>query len=153
MKEAKVIDFIKKRQAVIEEKKRNIERVVFDDFLGSYSVLDDQGSHYPINMVNISKDGCMFQVPCSKKNSSQFENGREMTLRMYFTESSYIPMVVTIRHGHEYTDTRGDTYMRYGCEFDTAVPSYEAVKNLVSFIYSFAEHSCLDKGDSKVYFL
>ena len=153
MSDAKILDFNKKRQENIEDKKRNLERVMFNDFLGSYSVIDDFGSHYPIKMVNISKTGCMFQVPWNKKNSSQFENGREMTLRIYFTESSYIPAVVTVRHGHEFVDSRGDIYMRYGCEFDTEVPSYKAIESFVGFIYSFAEHSCLDKGDSKVYFL
>lgn len=153
MKEAKVFDFMKKRQEIIEEKKRNIERVMFDDFLGSYSVLDHHGSHFPINMVNISKDGCMFQVPYSKNNGSQFEKGKEITLRIYFTQSSYIPLVVSVRHGHEFVDSRGDIYMRYGCEFNKEMPSYAAIESFVGFIYSFAEHSCLDKGDSKVYFL
>lgn len=61
----KVVDFNAKRKESIEQKRRTFERVVFQEFLGVYSVVDDQGSGYPIKLVDISGDGCQFQLPFS----------------------------------------------------------------------------------------
>jgi len=148
-----VINFKQKREESIEEKRRSFERVVFKNFMGTYSVVDEEeGSVYPIELVDISHDGCLFQVPWNKNNSKHFSEDKDVTLRMYFTEKSYIPVVLTIRHAHEYIDRTG-TYMRYGGQFDKETSSLEVVRSFVDFINKFAEHSIVDKGDSKVYFL
>jgi len=149
----KVIDFQKKREESIETKRRDFERVMFDDFLGTYTVVDEVASGYPVKMIDISKDGCMFQVPAHKNNSKVFGEGVEITLKFYFTKGSYIPAVLNIKHSHEYVDNRGDTYVRYGGTFDKSLPSFKALKSFIDFIYNFAEFSCIDKGESKVYFL
>ncbi len=151
-KKTNIISFKNKREESIEEKKRAFERIVFHNFMGTYSVVDDNGSCYQIEMVDISHDGCQFQVPWNKNNEKHFDEDKELVLRMYFTENSYLPIVVNIRHAHEYIDRTG-TYMRYGCKFDKATSSIEALHSFVEFIDRFAEHSVIDKGDAKVYFL
>lgn len=149
----KVIDFNKKRQESIEQKRRSFERVVFQEFLGVYTVVDDQGSGFPIKLIDISKDGCQFQVPYSLKAMNQFKAGTETTLKLYFTKGSYLPALVTVRHASEYIDQQGDAWLRLGGEFDTEIPSFQALSSFIDFIYQYAEFSCLDKGESKVYFL
>ncbi len=86
----KVVDFNQKRKESIEQKRRTFERVVFQEFLGVYSVIDDQGSSYPVKLVDISKDGCQFQLPFSLKAKNQFKSGTEMTLKLFFTKGSYM---------------------------------------------------------------
>ncbi len=149
----KIIDFNQKRKETIEQKRRSFERVVFQEFLGVYTFLDDQGSNFPVKLVDISKDGCQFQLPFSLKAKNQFPAGSELTLKLFFTKGSYIPVVVKVRHTSEYIDQQGDAWLRFGAEFDTSLPSFSALSHFIEFMYQYAEFSCLDKGEGKVYFL
>lgn len=151
--EKKVFDFAEKRKKSIEQKRRTFERVVFQEFLGVYTVVDDQGSSFPIKLIDISNDGCQLQLPFSLKAKNQFKSGTEVTLKLFFTKGSYLPAVVTVRHASEYVDQQGDAWLRLGAQFDTSLPSYKALQSFIDFIYQYAEFSCLDKGESKVYFL
>ena len=76
-----------------------------------------------------------------------------MTVRVYFTKDDFLPVVVNIKHGTEYIDEKGDAYMRFGGVFDKSLPSFSAFKPFIEFIYKFAEFSCVEKGESEVYFL
>ena len=151
--EKKVFDFAEKRKKSIEQKRRTFERVMFQEFLGVYTVVDDQGSNFPIKLIDISNDGCQLQLPFSLKAKNQFKSGTEVTLKFFFTKGSYLPAVVTVRHASEYVDQQGDAWLRLGAQFDTSLPSFKALQSFIDFIYQYAEFSCLDKGESKVYFL
>jgi hypothetical protein len=153
MADDKVLDFNKKREDNIEHKRRAVERIMFDNFLGTYSVIDGAGGIYPIDIIDISRSGCMIQVPYDKGTDKTFKEGEEFTLRLYFTKASYIPAHVTIKYGKEFTDKNDKKYMQFGCEFDTEVASFEALESFINFLYKFAEHSAVDRGDSKIYFL
>lgn len=149
----KLLDFVGKRAESIEKKRRNFERILFQNFLGAYSVLDQQGSVTPVQLVDISHTGCLFQIPWDLKKESTFQETEELNLRIYFTNDSFIPTIVKIKHIQEYIDQDGVTYLQYGCEFDDSMPSFVALKSFINFLYQFAEHSSVDKGDSRVYFL
>jgi hypothetical protein len=153
MSDKKVIDFNEKRKQSIEQKRRTFERVVFQEFLGVYTVVDDQTGNFPIKLLDVSSDGCQFQLPFSLKAKNQFKSGTEVTLKLFFTKGTYIPAVVTVRHATEYIDENGDAWLRLGGGFDTSLPSFQALSHFIQFIYQYAEFSCLDKGESKVYFL
>ncbi len=152
MSENKVIDFVKKRSENVEQKRRAFERLVFQNFLGAYSVIDNHGSIYPITLVDISQDGCLFQVPWRAGKDAKIQRDTEIIMRMYFTKGSYIPVVVNVKHGKEIVMDDGTTYMQYGCEFDKSNSSFEAMQSFIDFMYKFAKHSAIDKGDTKVYF-
>jgi hypothetical protein len=149
----KLLDFVSKRKKTIEQKRRSFERVLFQNFLGAYTVLDTQGSVYPVELVDVSHEGCLFQIPWNPAKDKKFEENTEFTMRMYFTKKSYIPVVVNIKYGKELIEEDGTTHMQYGCEFDTSLPSFDAMKNFIDFVYSFAEHSTIDKNEKKVFFL
>lgn len=149
----KVVDFGARRKESIEQKRRSFERVVFQEFLGVETVVDDQGSGFPVKLMDISGEGCQFQLPFSLKAKNQFKAGTEITMKLFFTKGTYLLAVVTVRHATEYVDKDGDAWLRLGGEFDTSLPSYKALESFVNFIYQYAEYSCLDKGESKVYFL
>ena len=150
---SKVIDFQAKRNSTIEKKKRSFERVLFREFLGSYAEIDKHGSKYSVNMVDISHDGCLLQVPFTKNLKNHFKPGEDLTVRVYFTKEDFLPVVLKIKHGTEYIDEKGDAYMRFGGTFDKSLPSFSAFKSFVEFIYKFSEFSCIEKGESEVYFL
>lgn len=149
----KVIDFQSKRQDSIEKRKRTFERVLFQEFLGSYAEIDENGTKYDVSLVDISRTGCLFQIPFSQNLSKHFKPNQDVTIRIYFTKDDFLPVIVNLKHQNEYIDEKGDAYMRYGGEFDKSLPSFQAFEPFIEFIYKFAEYSCVDKGESKVYFL
>ena len=149
----KLLDFVEKRKENIEQKRRTFERVLFKNFLGAYSVLDKEGSVYPIQLVDISRTGCLFEVPWNLKKENPFPKGHELNLRIYFTQESFIPVVVSVAHFKEVISEDGSPMMQYGCAFDKSMPSFEALNCFIEFMHKFAEHSRVDRGDSKVYFL
>ena len=149
----KILDFTKKRAENIEAKRRNFERLVFDNFLGAHQEISKDGIIYPVTLVDISRDGCLFQIPWNGKRDKKLASGSEINMRMYFTEHTYIPVIMRIKNGRQHTDQNGSVYQRYGCAFDTSMPSFEAMSAFIEFLYKFAEHSTLDKGDKKVWFL
>jgi hypothetical protein len=149
----KVVDFNEKRKQSIEQKRRSFERVVFQEFLGVETVIDDQGAGFQVKLLDISGEGCQFQVPFTMKAKNQFKSDTEVTMKLFFTKGTYIPAVVTVRHASEYIDQDGNAWLRLGGEFDTSLPSFKALASFINFIYQYAEYSCLDRGESKVYFL
>ena len=148
-----VLDFTEKRKENIEKKRRQFERVLFNNFLGAYTVVDQGGSIYPVSLVDISRDGCLFQVPWNIEKDTKFEKDHELTMRIYFTKESFIPVVMNIKYSREFVDEDGLVYMQYGSEFDSSMPSFQAIESFIEFMYKFAEHSSQDKGSRKVYFL
>ena len=152
MSDFKVLDFNKKKAETIEQKRRAFNRIVFQKFLGAYSVIDDNGTIYPVTMVDIAGDGCSFQVPWNSAKDQALPHDYELSMRMYFTDASYIPVIMNVRHAKEVVGTDAIVYMQYGCEFDKSVPTFEAMQSFIDFIYKFSEHSVIDKGDAKVYF-
>lgn len=153
MSEKKVFDFSEKRRQSIEQKRRSFERVVFDEFLGVDAVIDDNGTGHPLKLVDISADGCLFQVPFSTEARQRFKAGSEVTLKLFFTKTSFLPVVIKVRHISEYVDQRGDAHWRCGGEFDKTLPSFKALESFIQFIYKYAEFSCHDSAAHKVYFL
>lgn len=150
---SKVIDFQQKRKESIEKKKRSFERVLFQEFLGTYAEIDNQGTKFLVNLVDISRDGCLFQIPFTPNAKEQFKTDDEVIIRVYFTKDDFIPLVVNVKHSSEYIDEKGDAFMRFGGIFDKTLPSFQAFAPFIEFIFKFAEFSCIDKGESKVYFL
>ena len=150
---AKVLSFQQKKSETIEKKRRAFERIMFQNVMGVYTVIDKVNSIYPIELVDISHDGCLFQVPHNPKTDAKFKAEEEFTLRIYFTESSYVPVIVKVKHGTEFTHNDGRRFMRYGCEFDKTTSGFETITSFVDFLCRFAEHSMIDRGDNKVYFL
>ncbi len=149
----KLLDFNKKREESIEQKRRSFERIFFNNTLGAYSVVDQNSSIFPIELIDISYDGCLFQIPWNVKRDKKMPLDTELNLRMYFTKHSFIPVVVWPKYARESIDQNGHTYMQYGCEFDKSYPTFESLKSFIDFMYKFAEFSVIDHGDSKVYFL
>lgn len=154
MKESdNIINFNARRDQKIESKRRNFERILFSDFLGSYGVIDHFEHLYKVKFIDISYSGCQFQIPMERDEKNLFPIGGELLMRLYFTPESYLPMVVNIRHGKEHFDAKGKRYMRFGCQFDQDISSYQALKGFVDFIGLFAQHSVVGQKKERLFFL
>lgn len=147
-----ILNFTEKREENIERKRRNFERVLFNNLLGAYSVIDQAGVVFPIEMQDISHDGMSFLVPRGAIGST-FKKNDEITLRMYFTKDTFIPVVCHIQRSKNTKGDDGEVYLEYGVTFDKSIPTFEALKPFIDFLYKFAELSTEDKGKSKVYVL
>lgn len=153
MSKNNVINFQQKRKENVEKKRRSFERVLFNNFLGAYTVISADGTVYPISLVDISHDGCLFEIPWNEKTDTALADGTEVKMRMYFTKHSYIPVIVETKRAEVHVGDDGQTYMRYGCEFDKTMHSFKAMSEFIDFMYSFAEHSVIDHGDARSYFI
>lgn len=148
----KVLDFVKKREEAIEDRRRKFERIMFDNILGTYTVLNLDGTIYPVKLMDISHDGLMFEIPYDSKKGKKYEKNSEIMLRMYFSEKRFIPVAVKIRFSMEALEGPGQVYMRYGCEFDKSLTSFKALESFIDFLYKFSEVSTVDLTETKSFF-
>ncbi len=149
----KVLDFSAGRKKRIDKKRRQFERLVLSNFLGAQQEISKDGITHSVSLVDISRSGCRFQIYWNSDRQSVLAAGSEVTLRMYFAQDSYIPVVMQVKYGREYTSPEGTTYMQYGCEFDTSTSSFEAMSAFIDFLDKYAEHSIQDQGSRKVWYL
>ncbi len=140
-----VIDFVGHREKKVKQKRRAFERIVFEDFPWAYALADYNNSEYLITLVDIDKKGLGFKVPLHRGGHKTIKKGTEIKMKIYFTEDSYIPIVVTIKHHKKITGKHDRIYIRYGCTFDTSLPSFEAMNKFIHFLYSFARYSHTDR--------
>jgi hypothetical protein len=151
--EKKVIDFTKFRKKNVEQKRRQYERIFFEEFVGCYSVVDQNGSIFPIKVVDLSKTGCRIEVSDHLHNDEFFTIGSELNIRLYFTKNSYLALAGQLVRREVVHRPGKDALLHFGLEFDTSLPSYKGLSAFMEFVDQFAEYSNVDKGSNKVYFL
>jgi len=148
-----VVDFTEIRAQRLEEKRRKTERILFNQMLGVYCVVGDPSDNRikAIEMIDISEDGLAFQVPVDPKRPWP-SNDKELTLRLYFSQDTYLPVRVRIQNARALID-QGVRYQRFGCAIDTTVSSFSAFTQFVRFLKLYAEHAHKDQGDASVFYL
>lgn len=146
----RVVDFTQARQQKMDEKRRRTERIFFKHLMGVYTVTGNDKMK-PIELVEVSEDGCSFQIPHDSNNPWTVDSA-EMPLRLYFSQDTYIPIVVRIANSRPSID-QGVRYVRYGCEVDKTVSSYPAYQQFVKFLEMYSEHAHRDKGDVTLFYL
>lgn len=145
-----VINFAKAREAKIEERRRKYERVLFKNFLGVYCVAEGQGLK-AVELVDVSAEGLSFQLPVDSKNLEGLKAGIDMTFRFYFSQDTFIPVVVKLQNTRQCIEN-GQKFIRFGCAVDQTPQSYDAYKFFVMFLAKYAETSHVDTGDLKFFF-
>ena len=96
--------------------------------------------------MDISKEGLLFKLSSGGRSSNLRVND-EISIRLYFTKDSYIPVILNIVRMNNVNEM-GEISQEFGCKFDKVFPHLRR-NNFINFIYSFAEHSSFDKGDQK----
>ena len=148
--DAKVVDFNTMREQKLGEKRRKNERILFRNLLGAYCVID-QDRLKPVEILDISEDGCAFQVPFDPKTPWPANNG-PVTIRLYFTQDTYLPVQFLIVNSRSLIE-QGAKYQRFGCQADRELSSYPAFRSFVHFLKLYSELSHRDTGSATLFYL
>jgi hypothetical protein len=145
-----VVDFSEKRAQKIDEKRRKTERIFFTNLLSVYCVMGESQMR-PIELIDVSEEGCSFQVPFDSDNPWP-KDMSELPIRLYFSQDTYCPLVLTIQNSRPCIDN-GVRYVRFGCAIDQTLSSYPVYQQFVRFLKLYSEHAHKDKGDVSVFYL
>ncbi len=145
-----VVDFGEARAQRLDEKRRKTERIFFQHLLGVYSVTGNAQMR-PIELIEVSEDGCSFQVPFDAAKPWPADS-RELPIRLYFSQDTYIPVMLTVVNSRPSIES-GTRYVRYGCTVDKTMSSYPAYQQFVKFLALYSEHAHKDKGEVSVFYL
>lgn len=149
---AQVFDFKKKRAENIEKKKRQFERVLFSDFVECYCVTPQKDGLFSVNVIDVSQSGCQLQVEVQENIDKLFKLKNELELRFFFTKKSFLSAQIKIMRLVK-AEVAGKQVIKVGCEFDQKMPSFQAIKSMVSFFYNYAEYSQTESAQNRVFFL
>jgi hypothetical protein len=147
----KVVDFNRKRAEKLEDKRRKTERIFLRNLIGVYSVIGDR-TMKPIEIIDLSEEGCSFQVPFDPKALWPAET-TEIPIRMYFSGDTYIPMILRVQNSTSTIGEGGARFVRYGCSVDTSLQSYQVYREFVRFMRLYSEHAHRDQGGSTHFYL
>lgn len=143
-----VVNLASVRQEIIEEKRRDYERVVFKSNFGVYTVMEQEGLH-AIEVIDISEGGMQFQTP--EHTPYKHAVGETLPVRFYFSTDHFIAIDVKVVRSFTAIED-GRAVHRYGCLIDKTMASYAAIYHFVQFITKCAEHGHKDTGGHKVFY-
>jgi hypothetical protein len=143
----KVVDLTVYRAEKTEEKRREYERVLFHRVLGVYSFVEKQNLAH-VEVLDISYSGILFR---ELHPDPAFAAGAKVAMRFYFTPSSYLRLVVDVKRVRPFT-SGGREGLEYGCELDKSTKSYEVLRQLVNFMYKYADVACQDPTPPNIWF-
>ncbi len=149
-KDGQIIDLSEVRQAKIEEKKRKYERVIFKQILGSYCVIEGKGLK-AVDVVDVSPEGLSFQIAPSSKHAGDVNVGDNVSFRFYFSQDSYLPISVRVQNKRDCIEN-GVHLIRFGCQLDRTLQSYDTYALFVAFLSKYAATSKQDSGDMHIFF-
>lgn len=145
-----VVDFNQIREKKLEEKRRKNERVFFRQLLGMYCVTGNNELK-AIDLVDVSEDGCSFQVPHDQVMPWP-RNDDPITIRLYFSQETYLPITVKIRHSRECIE-EGRRHLRYGCSLEPGIASHETYRQFVRFLKLLAENAHKDHNGVTFFYI
>lgn len=143
----KIVDLADYRKNKSEERRREYERVLFNRILGVYSFAEKTGLNH-VEVVDISYSGIKFR---EDRPEHPLKPAQKIALRFYFTPSSYLRLVVEVKRVTPFTEEEREG-LEYGCELDKNTKSYEVIKQLISFMYKYAEFACEDTNPPMIWF-
>lgn len=146
-----VVDFNEVRANKLDEKRRKTERIFFKHLLGVYCVMGDEKMR-AVELVEVSEEGCSFQVPHDTAQVWPPQGMTEFPLRLYFSQDTYLPLQLKITRSRPSIED-GVRYVRFGCSVDQSLSSYEAYVQFVKFLKAYSTHAHKDMGDISVFYL
>lgn len=143
-----VVNLSSVRQEIIEEKRRDYERVVFKSNFGVYTYAEETGLN-AVEVIDISEGGMQFQTP--ERSSLKLETGAMIPIRFYFATDHFISIDVKVVRSFSAIED-GNAVHRYGCLMDKTMASYAAIYHFVQFITKCAEHGHKDEKHLKIFY-
>ena len=110
-----VTSFAKYRDDKIQERRIEMERVIFDDQFGIQSIIEGKTvqDFKKVKIIDISTSGLSFSI--HNRYATQYKTGDKMSLRFYFTDKIYVPFDCQVSNINlEFEVTK--TYKRVGCK-------------------------------------
>ncbi len=144
----KVVDLAVYRAEKNEEKRREYERVLFHRVLGVYSFAEKNSVLHQVEVLDISFSGVLFR---ELHPNPALKPGDKVALRFYFTPSSYLRLVVDVKRSRPFKSAGRDG-LEYGCELDKNTRSYDVLRQLVNFMYRYADIACQDPNPPLIFF-
>ena len=145
-----IIDFVGKRKELIEKKRRRFERILFQDIFGieTWVATESEDESCPVYLVDVSEGGCLFRI--AETAAPDFiKIGSELKLKIYFTDNNHLPISISIKRTRKCVERDGQPYREYGCKFENeSGKSFQAMKDLISFLQKYAECSTVDYEDA-----
>ena len=148
--EKQVVDFNEARAQKLEEKRRKTERIFFKNLLSVYTVMSGSAM-CPIEVIDVSEQGCSFQVPFNPDKPWPTSMD-EIPIRLYFSQDTYLEVLTKIENSRPCIEN-GSRYTRYGCSIDQTMTAYPAYQGFVRFLKQYSEHAHKDMGDVTVFYL
>lgn len=146
-----VVDFGQVRAQKLEEKRRTTERIFFKQLLSVYSVIG-QSSMRPIEFIDMSEEGCSFQIPYDAENPWPKDATVDLPVRIYFSQDTYLEIRVRIQNSRPSIENNA-RYVRFGCTVEKSTQSYAAYQQFVRFMRTYSEHAHKDLGDVSVFYI
>ncbi len=147
---SQIIDISQVRAQKLEEKRKSTERVFFRKLLSVYSVATTD-SMIAIDLIEVSEDGCSFQVPYDANRPWP----NELTgfpLRLYFSQDSFLEIPVQIQNTRHAIENH-QRYIRVGCSVDTQASTYPTYLAFVNFLKLYSAQCGEDKGGIQIFYL
>jgi hypothetical protein len=146
-----VIDFTEVRAQKLEEKRRKTERIFFKHLLSVYSVVGE-ASMFPIELIDVSEEGCSFQIPHDPSKPWPHQTTDDLPTRLYFSQDTFLEIRLKILNSRACIEN-GTRYVRFGCSVDPSTKSFAAYQQFVKFLKLYSEQAHKDMGDITVFYL
>lgn len=146
-----VVDFAQAREQKLEEKRRKNERIFFKQLLAVYTVVN-RGKIMPVELIDVSEDGCAFQIPFDTRNPWPTDATQDIPLRLYFSQDTYLEVLAKIQNSRPSIDDRG-RFTRFGCTVDKTTAAYAAYLQFVRFLKLYSEAAHKDVGNASVFYV
>jgi hypothetical protein len=139
-----VIDFAAVRAKKNLESRRSVERFFLQNMVDAYCELDGGKHLLPLDMVEVSENGCSFRLSADKREELPMgTNGNPATLsvRLYFSRDSFLRVGFQMMNVNPEIGTGGTPKLRFGCKLDEAFASSDAYRQFAKFMESFTNHA------------
>jgi hypothetical protein len=146
-KRVSIIDLNDYRKNKSEQRRREYERVLFNRILGVYSFAEKTGLQH-VEILDISYSGIKFR---ETQPEVSLKVDQKVALRFYFTPSSYLRLIVNVKRLTPFKEDDREG-LEYGCELDKSTRSYDVIRQLISFMYKYAEIACQDQNPPMIWF-
>ncbi len=149
-KDDQVVDFTAVREKRLDDKRKNTERIFFRDLLSVYSVTG-HSKMLPVELIDVSEDGCAFQIPYDPNNLWPNQDDG-VPIRLYFSREMYMEIFVRIQNSRHSIEGN-HRFLRFGCSVDKGTQSYPAYQQFVKFLKLYSEQAHKDTGDMTLFYL
>jgi len=146
-----VVNFEKVREKKLEEKRRKAERIFFKELLGIYSVTSNEQMQ-EVEILDVSEEGCSFQVPFNPDKKEITPNQKNVSIRLYFSQQTYLPLDLVIQNSSNHIE-EGKSYVRYGCLIDPKCSTFKAFQQFVRFLKLYSTQARKDTGKLTFFYL